>query len=172
MYEIPDTGNLRAGELSVKYFLHLRVLDRPLQEVEIRRVNTRFGHTVAVRSSSVTHLEYRTILRPRLPVVIDARRADVRVPKPFLDLRDVSALVESVRRRRGPRRVRPKPVNADSDLLSVELKDLVHTAAVSAVSVVPLRLFRTGLNRGAEGRTPCPAAWRYSVIRSRLAGCS
>ena len=48
MYEIPDTGNLRAGELSVKYFLHLRVLDRPLQEVEIRRVNTRFGHLTDV----------------------------------------------------------------------------------------------------------------------------
>ena len=50
----------------------------------------------AETSGSVGHFERRAILRPRAPVIVDARGGDVGVAEPFLHLGDVGLVVERV----------------------------------------------------------------------------
>ena len=47
---------------------------------------------------SVGHLERRAVLGPRPPVIVDARRGDVRVTEPLLHLGDVGLVIERVGR--------------------------------------------------------------------------
>ena len=46
--------------------------------------------------SSVYDLERRAILRPRAPVIVDARGGDIGVTEPFLHLGDVGLMIERV----------------------------------------------------------------------------
>jgi hypothetical protein len=45
---------------------------------------------------SIIHLERRTILGPRLAVIVDAGGGDVGVVEPLLNLRDVGLVVERI----------------------------------------------------------------------------
>ena len=108
----------------------------------------------AVCPWSVAHPEYRTVLRPRLPVVVDPRSTHVRVAKPLLDLRDVGALVERVGCGGGAGRVRPEPVNADADLCPVEFQNLMRAVRGERrirrpPSVIPNRLKEGRRGEGA-----------------------
>ena len=47
-------------------------------------------------SSSVGDLERRAVLRPRAPVIVDARGGDVGVAEPLLHLGDVGLVIERV----------------------------------------------------------------------------
>src|SRR4051812_23882107 len=44
----------------------------------------------------VTHLECRAVLGPGSPMIVDARRGDVGVPKPLLHLGNVGLMIERV----------------------------------------------------------------------------
>ena len=86
-------------------------------------------------------------------MIVNAGGGDVGVAEPFLDLGDVSALVESVRRGRRPGCVRTEALRADADLPPVVLDDLIHAVRRQGrvgrpTAVVPDRLEE---GRGAEG---------------------
>ena len=53
----------------------------------------------------IRDLKCRTVLRPRLPSIVNARRGDVGVPEPFLNLGDIGVMIEGVRRGRGAQRM-------------------------------------------------------------------
>ena len=55
---------------------------------------------------SISHLERRAVLRPRAPVIVDARGGDVGVAEPFLHLGDVGLVVERIGRGGRAQRVR------------------------------------------------------------------
>jgi hypothetical protein len=61
--------------------------------------------TSVVLSESVIDLERRAVLGPRLAVIVDARRGDVGVAEPFLDLGDVSLVVQRVGGGRSAQRI-------------------------------------------------------------------
>src|SRR5665213_3641389 len=50
----------------------------------------------AARFISVCHLESRTVLGPRLPMIVDPRSADIGVAEPFLHLGNVGLMIERV----------------------------------------------------------------------------
>ena len=57
--------------------------------------------------SLVSNLERRTVLRPGLAVIVNARSGDVGVTQPLLHLGDVGLVVKRVGRSSRPQRVRP-----------------------------------------------------------------
>lgn len=57
---------------------------------------------------SVIHFERRTVLRPGLSVIVNARSGDISMAKPFLHFCDVSLIIERIRRG-----CRPQCVGAD-----------------------------------------------------------
>lgn len=59
----------------------------------------------------IRNLKGWAVLRSHLAPVIDARRCDIRVPEPFLDLCDIGVVVERVGRRGRTQRVRPEAGN-------------------------------------------------------------
>jgi hypothetical protein len=74
---------------------------------------------------SIPHLKRRAILRPGLPPIIEPCGGNVGVPEPLLHLGDVGFVVERVGGRRGPQRVRPKPLDVHPHTLRVVLHHLV-----------------------------------------------
>ena len=111
----------------------------------------RAGNNAAVRPWLVDHLKFPTVLRLRLPVVIVPRSTHFRVPKPFPDLRDVGALVQSVRGGCCSCRMGTASVNADSDPLSVELQDLVNAVGRQRGVCRPSPIVAYGLKEGRGG---------------------
>jgi hypothetical protein len=55
----------------------------------------------------VSDLERRTAFGPCLPVIVDPRRGDIRMPKPLLHLGYVRLVIEGIRRRRRTQRMCP-----------------------------------------------------------------
>jgi hypothetical protein len=45
---------------------------------------------------SIRHLERRAILRPRPPMIVNARRRDVRMPQPFLHFGNIGLVIERI----------------------------------------------------------------------------
>jgi hypothetical protein len=50
---------------------------------------------------SVSHLKRRAVLQSALPLIIHPRRANIRVPQPFLHLGDVSLVSQGIGGGRG-----------------------------------------------------------------------
>jgi hypothetical protein len=50
--------------------------------------------------ASISDFECRAILGPGLPMIVNARRRNIHVPKPLLDLGNVGLMVERVGRSR------------------------------------------------------------------------
>jgi hypothetical protein len=87
-------------------------------------------------------LEGRAVLRPRLAMVVDARRRDVGVAEPFLDLGDVRLMIERVRCRCGAQAWAPisKPSCAEYSLTRLYMPSGVMAFFLSP----PPRLSRSG----------------------------
>ena len=74
----------------------------------------------------IPHFKRRRILRFRFAMIIDACRADIGVPEPLLDFRNIRAGVERIRRGCCTRGVRAEAIDADADGFSIVFDHPVH----------------------------------------------
>ena len=98
----------------------------------LRHVRSREAQPI----DSIRYLKRRTVLSPRLPVVVGPRRRYIRAPKPFLNLGDVGLMVEGIGRRGCPERMSP---NLEPERCRVLPHDLVDLIRRDCLGVVDLR---------------------------------
>lgn len=84
------------------------------------------GNPKDIQTSSIGDPKRRTVLRPTLPVVVEACRRNARVPEPLLNLGDVRLVLKRVGRGRRAERVDTEADDVDLRLCGV----LPHHAVI------------------------------------------
>jgi hypothetical protein len=94
----------------------------------------------ARRKFLICHLEGRAVLRPHFPPVVNARRRDIRMPQPLLDLGDIGFMVERVGRGGGAQRMRPEAGDLDFQGSGIAGQHLVHAIGRDRRAAVGVRI--------------------------------
>jgi len=111
--------------------LVMSILRLRFVEAQGQTVNTKLVRVL------MRHFESRAVLRPRPPMIVDARGGDVCVAEPFLNLGNVGLVVEGIGGGRHPQRVR---ADLESELRRIGPHQLVDAIRGDRADEFPVRL--------------------------------